>query len=152
MHNRKKATCAFTLIEVLLVIGILVVLAGVTVVVYRNIKPSADKKATLVLVSNTEDAVNLFHAALNRYPSEEEGLAILVEAPEDEDEAEAWKDGGGAFLKEVPKDPWGQELKYESIEATDGGAASFRVYSVGPDKEEGTEDDIPEKAEDEAGY
>ncbi len=147
MHKHKKATRAFTLIEVLLVIGILVVLAGVAVVVYTNVKPSADKKATLVKVNNTENAVGLFFQALNRYPTEDEGLSVLVKAPDDEDDAERWKEGGGPWLDEVPTDPWGEELQYEYIEATDGGVASFRVYSLGPDKEEGTDDDIPQKEE-----
>lgn len=144
MHKHKKTSAAFTLIEVLLVLAILVLLAGVAVVVYTNVMPKANIKAATAMVDNTESAVEQFQIDLGRFPTQEEGLTVLVEAPEDEDEAEKW---GGPYLDEVPTDPWGEELQYEYIEATDGGVASFRVYSLGPDKEEGTDDDIPQKEE-----
>lgn len=144
MHTYKKKAPAFTLIEVLLVLGILVLLAGVAVVVYTNVMPKANAKAATAMVENARSGVERFQIDLSRLPTQEEGLTVLIEAPEDEGEAEKWV---GPYLKDgkIPNDPWGNPLQYEYIEATDGGMATFRVYSWGPDKEDGTDDDIPQK-------
>jgi len=144
----------FTLIEVLLVIGILLVLGTVSVVSYTRIKAGADKNNTTIMVNSTVDAVGYFHNALNRYPTEEEGLAGLLTPPEDEKEAQKWRDGGGPWLKDgkIPEDPWGNELKYEPVE-DDAGAIGepFHIWSWGPDGEDGTDDDIRSWSEDTGG-
>jgi len=81
------------------------------------------------------------------------GLDALVEEPEDlglEEEGEAGAASGewaGPYLKdgEIPRDPWGNELRYEPLEQTEGVEGNrppFRVWSLGPDGQDGTEDDI----------
>ena len=136
---------AFTLIEVLLVIAILVVLGTVSVVAYSRIKQGADKKAAKLLIGQTVDAVSLYQINMNKFPDSDQGLQALNDAPEDEKDLQKWKDGGGPFLKDgkIPLDPWGNELKYELLEQT--GTTSgppFRVLSYGPDGQEGGDDDI----------
>ena len=141
----KRSRRAFTLIEVLLVIGILLVLSTVSVVAYTRIKAGADKKMAKLKVDQTVGAVKLYQIALNKYPESDTGLQALIDPPEDEDEVEKWTDGGGPFLEagKIPVDAWGNELKYELLEesgSTSGPA--FRVFSYGPDGQEGTDDDI----------
>lgn len=154
-----KRYCArsagFTLIEVLLVIGILLVLGTVSVVGYTRIKAGADKKATRLMVNQTVDAVSLFFTAVNRFPDSAEGLEALITLPEDENDAEKWTSGGGPFLKNgrIPLDPWGSELRYELAEEAMGTYAGttgpgFRLWSLGPDGQDGTEDDIRNWSED----
>lgn len=150
MKRSLRRRTGFTLIEVLLVIGILLVLGTVSVVSYTRIKAGADKNNTTLMVKSTVDAVGYFHAALNRYPTEEEGLEGLLTAPEDEKEAQKWKDGGGPWLKDgsIPSDPWGNELKYEAVEEGAATGEPFRIWSLGPDGEDGTDDDIRSWKED----
>lgn len=143
-HSRVKHK-AFTLIEVLLVIAILVVLGTVSVVAYSRIKQGADKSATKLLIDQTVDAVALFQITMNKFPDSDQGLQALVDPPDDEKDLQKWTDGGGPFLKDgrIPVDPWGNELKYELLEQTGTtGGPPFRILSYGPDGQEGGDDDI----------
>ena len=145
MMKRCRRRSAFTLIEVMLVIGILLVLGTVGVVGYQRIKQGTDKNSTKIMVDNTVHAVELYHLAVNAYPTSEEGLGALITAPDDEKLAEKWRDGGGPWLKDraIPVDPWGSELKYERLtDSADATGPAFRIFSYGPDRQEGTDDDI----------
>jgi len=133
---------AFTLIEVVLVILILAMLAGASIVGYTKIKERADRDLAVSLVGQAADAVDMFRLHLNRYPTDEEGLQALVQKPDDEKEAEKWS---GPYLKNgvIPVDPWNNELKYQLLTSSgDEIGPPFRVFSYGPDGQEGTEDDI----------
>jgi general secretion pathway protein G len=140
LENKRNNRKGLTLIEVLLVLAILVLIAGVSVGVYTGIKSDANKDAAKVMVNDVAASVDRFQMDMDRYPAAEEGLRELVERPDDEAEQDKWR---GPYLKNnaVPKDPWGEEIKYERFEGEDA-SAPYRVYSTGPDKEDGTEDDI----------
>ncbi len=142
-RNRRRA--GFTLIEVLLVIGLLLVLGTVGVTAYSRIQAGAERNMARTQVDQTVNAVKLYRQAMRSLPDEDEGLKALCTAPDTDDDADKWTDGGGPFFEpaEVPKDPWGNELKY--VEAEDDGGRGFHVYSCGPNKEDdnGTDDDIP---------
>jgi len=144
IRNRTNPA-GFTLFEILMVLAILVVLGTVSVVAYQRIQVGANKKACKLLVDQTADGVELYYAAMMTYPETDEGLAALYTVPEEEEQAAKWRDGGGPFLTEgrIPRDPWGSELKYEKVERTaDSAGPEFHVWSIGPDKEDGSDDDI----------
>jgi len=146
---------AFTLIEVLLVIGILVVLGTVSVVAYSRIKAGADRNAAKVLVDNTVHALGIYQASVGTYPDTEQGLQALLTAPEDEKLAEKWRNGGGPFLKDgkIPVDPWGNEVHYELVTATgtETEGPTVHVWSVGPNGQDGDDDDIRSWSEEQTG-
>lgn len=147
MNSRKRYRSGFTLIEVLLVIGILVALSAVGVVAYSKIKASSDKKQALIQVNDTKRAVEIYQSTMSRLPTDEEGLGALITPPDDEAQAAKWKETG-PFLKDgkIPQDPWGRELKYVlSQDSSDASGATFQVYSFGPNgtDDNGGEDDIP---------
>ncbi len=144
MKRSQARRSAFTLIEVLLVIAILVVLGTVSVVGYTRIKQGTDKKTAKLLIDSTADAVRLYQLAMNELPETDTGLTALFQAPDEDDAKEKWVDGGGPFLKDskIPIDSWQMELKYEKLDDAEGTGPGFRVYSYGPDKAEGTDDDI----------
>ena len=145
MKRSRMRRSAFTLIEVMLVIGILLVLGTVGVVSYRRMQEGADKNSTRIMIDSAVQAVDLYYLAVKQYPSSDQGLSAMITPPEDESLAEKWRDGGGPWLKNgvIPVDPWGNELKYELLDqGTDGTGPAFRVFSYGPDRQEGTDDDI----------
>jgi general secretion pathway protein G len=132
---------AFTLIELLIVIAILLAIGGLVVV---NLIPRGEQaKADLqrVQFDQVDGAMKQFRLDLQRWPTEEEGLAALwrQDALEDEEDYERWR---GPYLENpIDQDYWGGELVYRNP-SEELGEGQYDIVSFGPDGEEGTEDDI----------
>ncbi len=145
MTNQRRHTeiarRGFTLIELLIVIAILLAIGGLVVV---NLIPRGEQaKADLQLVQfyQVDGALEQFRLDLNRWPTEEEGLAALWDrdAMEDEEDFDRWR---GPYLKDVLlKDQWGNELIYR-YPGEIRSESFYDIISFGPDKEEETDDDI----------
>jgi len=153
VNETKANRRGFTLIEVLLVLLILGMLATVAVVALRGTREGARIDATKLLLTEVETALETFSMHLSRYPTQDEGLGALITKPAFEDEAEGnkWR---GPYLKREAKDVWGQALSYEPVEAGSeeaGQGLRFKLWSNGPDKQSGTDDDIKNWSEEQAG-
>ena len=142
-QHERSVLRAFTLIEVLMVIVILGMLAGVAVMSFRGVRDKARRKTTQSMIANVEKALDVYENDMLEFPDEDQGLAALVKKPEydDEKKAKAW---AGPYLKKVPEDGWGNELMYARVE--DGGdeenVKPFTLYSKGPDGQEDNDDDV----------
>lgn len=113
----------FTLIEVLIVlaiIGLVMSLVGPRVVGYLS---SSKEQAARLQIKSLSTALELFYLDTGRYPSNKEGLRILVERPE------ALATWNGPYLRngELPRDPWGQSYSYK----TPGAHSPFEISSPG---------------------
>ncbi len=143
MERCGKKRTAFTLIEIMLVIGLLVVLSTIAVIGISGIKSGADKDTATLLVNQIVDAIKMYQINMGIYPDNDEGLQTLITRPDDEKAAQKWR---GPYLEggKIPIDPWNNELKYERLEIAAAGTTRppFRVFSYGPDGQEGTDDDI----------
>jgi general secretion pathway protein G len=129
-----------TLIEVLIVIAILLAIAGLVIVNLLPQKEHADIDLQKVQLATIEDALQTFKLNMKRYPTEDEGLAGLWDKSviSNEDEAANWR---GPYLeKPIIKDTWGSALVYKS--PGENNPAGYDLTSFGPDKQEGTADDI----------
>lgn len=71
-----------------------------------------------------------------KLPTTEQGLNVLVNKPTIEPIPASWR----ALLKEVPKDPWGNEYRYRT--PAQKSQKGYDLYSVGRDGQDGTADDI----------
>lgn len=129
-QNRNRR--GFTLIELLVVILILAVLAAL--IVPRLVGRGEDAKVTAAKtdLSSIGRLIETFRIDVGRYPTTEEGLNALREAPAD---AENWK--GPYSTKPVENDPWGNPYVYE-YPGVDG-EDSYLLYSYGSDGVEGGE-------------
>ena len=119
-----------TLIEVLIVIGLI---AGIAATLIGNFKQGESKgKINLAktLISRLEDGLNTFYMDCNYYPSSAEGLEALVIPPQ---KCESW--GPQPYLKngKIPKDPWGNNFLYRY----DDSIGQFEIISLGQDGKEG---------------
>ncbi|QEG22440.1 type II secretion system protein GspG [Mariniblastus fucicola] len=128
--NRK----GFTLLELLLVMAILVVLAGLGTVAYTRLGTASNIKACKVQIKEIKDLCVAYKLQMQTYPRSLQDLVVL---PSGMTQAE-W---GGPYFRDakIPKDPWRNEFTYSANEAQD----RVFVSSNGPDGAKGTADDIP---------
>lgn len=141
----RRTRRAFTLLELLIVIGILLAIGGIVLVNVLGASDKADKDLVQVEIRGFEQALERFKLDVKRWPSEEEGIAVLWSRDrlENEDDRAKW---AGPYLKEPKeKDTWGSEWIYRAPSTIREGAA-YDIISFGPDREEGTEDDITNHA------
>jgi len=130
--GRKDRRCGFTIVEVMAVVIIIGLLAAI---VARNFMGATDKarvvttKASLKAIDET---VMQFKMDTGRYPTEDEGLMALIEAPAD---VEDYPQDG--YLKSMnhPVDAWKNEFIY--IRYPERGP--YDIVSYGADGLEGGE-------------
>ncbi len=131
----------FTLTELLIVIVILLALGGIVLVGYLNVSDQADVDLQRVQFDQIDAAMKRFRLNLKRWPSQEEGIEVLwnQQSIEDENDQAKWR---GPYLEQPIKvDNWGTELVYV-YPSEDLGEGFYDLISFGPDREQGSEDDI----------
>lgn len=122
----------FTLIELLVVLVILGMLAGLVGPQVMKYVGSSKSKTARLQIEELGAALDLYRLELGRYPSADEGLQVLVQAPTGMDAQ--WK---GPYLKKkmVPKDPWGFDYHYR----IPGEHDVYDLFSLGADNTSGGE-------------
>lgn len=125
---------AFTLVEILLVIVIIGVLAGMLVTrLSGRTQEARFARARADISGQLSLALDLFEQDVGRYPTTEEGLNALVTDPGEP----GWK---GPYLKTGLKpDPWDTPYVYAGDTPEVG---LYSILSAGPDRQVGTEDDV----------
>jgi general secretion pathway protein G len=120
MTSRRPSRHAFSLLELMLVLTIMALLAGVAAVAIGRRGDEAKKDATKSNLRVIHDALDAYKLRNNVYP---ENLEALV----------------GDYLQAMPRDGWGQTFFYTP---NTGGPANYVLMSFGPDMKENTGDDI----------
>jgi general secretion pathway protein G len=126
----------FTMVELMAVLIILGLLAGLVVTKVASKIDQARITTTKANLKILHSAVNQFKMDTGRFPTEDEGLRALIEQPTD---VQMWEPGGYLETTELPLDGWGHDFKYELFPES---GKQFAIRSFGPDGEEGTEDDL----------
>lgn len=132
---RFRRDAGFTLVEVMVVVVIIGLLATVVMI---NVLPSQDRamrEKARADIAVLEQAVETFRLETLRFPTTEEGLAALVQAPAGMARGDRYRDGG--YVRRLPQDPWGNPYQY----AFPGQHSRFDVYSLGADGVKGGEGD-----------
>lgn len=128
----KKKSAAFTLIEIMVVVIILGILAATIIPQFMGTTQDAKISAAKTQVSELESAVERFYVHMDRYPTPDEGLKVLVEAPTGVDQK--WR---GPYVKQIRNDPWGNPYQY-TFPGTHH-PTSFDIWSRGSDGADGGE-------------
>ena len=133
----KNDSRGFTLIELMVVVIILGILA-----LYIGPKimwePEKAKRVKAKMdIATLETALKMYKLDNGVYPSTEQGLLALVEAPETGVIPKKWRKGGYIEKNRVPKDPWGNEFVFISP----GVEGDFDLISYGLDGVPGGEDE-----------
>jgi len=137
--RRNSRRAGFTLVEMLVVLGILVLLASMVVPRILSRQKSANIDAAKSQIGAFRGALEHYAIDCRSFPSTDEGLYALVEWPPDLPETVTWK--GPYLTGAIPKDPWGNDYQYE-FDAMVGTDYDPKIWSFGPDGEDGTADDI----------
>ena len=124
---RPRAHAGFSLIEVLIVVVILGILAGIVVV---NVMDRPDQARVIAArndITSIMNALKLYRLDNSVYPTSEQGLSALVRKPEVGEPPRNWKPGG--YLEKLSKDPWGTDYQY----LNPGIYGEIDVFSYGAD-------------------
>lgn len=113
----------YTLTEILVVMAVIGLIAAVLTPGLVGQLGRARAKTAQMQLETIASGVEMFRADVGRYPTDSEGLNVLVNQPSD---AEGWT---GPYLKNarVLQDPWGNAVSYKSE------GRSFVVRSLGAD-------------------
>jgi general secretion pathway protein G len=126
----------FTILEVMVVIVIIGLMGAVVVPNLMGSQDTAKLQKAVSDVANLETSLDLYKSQNYNYPTTEQGLESLITETDIEPLPRRFPEGG--YVKRLPNDPWGNE--YEFLNPGDNG--NMDIYSMGPDGEAGTEDDI----------
>lgn len=125
-----KNDAGFTLIEILVVIVILALLAGVIIPKMTDAPGRARQSKARVQIKQIEGSLNMFKIDNGFFPSTDQGLESLVVITDVGEIPKKFKEGG--YIKKIPKDPWDIEYLYLSP----GEHGEFDLFSLGRDGEE----------------
>jgi len=135
MERQKKDERGFTLIELMVVIVILGILAGLIIPRIMGRPDEARRAKARMQIESLETALKLYKLDNGNYPTTEQGLQALVEPPAVGPPAKNWRQGGYLEKGKVPKDPWGNDFVYVSP----GAHGDYDLSSLGADGEPGGE-------------
>lgn len=131
-RTMRKQSGAFTLIEIMVVVVILGVLAATIIPQFVGTTHDAKVSAAKGHVAELESALERFNINMDRYPTMDEGLRVLVEPPVGDDKK--WR---GPYIKQLRPDPWGNPYQYRmpGLHHT----SSYDLWSRGADGVDGGE-------------
>ena len=129
-------TQGFTLIELMVVV---VIIAALAAMIVPHVLPASEEAKRGIAQGDIARiqgvALALYKLHNDKYPSSEEGLNALVVRPAS---AKKWK--GPYLTRKKVRDPWQNDYRYKNP-----GSRSLTgpdVWSVGPDGQDGTDDDV----------
>ncbi len=135
MNLRRRG---FTLVEILVVITIVVLLAGLAITNLNKVLGNSQADVARLFVNQSlKTALVTYRLNLGSYPTTDEGLQALITAPSAK--ADRWR---GPYIEgnKIPLDPWSQPYmyRYPGVHNKDG----YDLWSMGPDQKDQTDDDI----------
>ena len=133
--NKHRKQAGFTLIELMVVVVILAILAGLIIPRFMGETDKAKQAKAKMQIESLESALKMYKLDNGSYPTTEQGLKALVETPTVGNLPKNWRQGGYLEKGKVPKDPWDHEYVYVSP----GSHGDFDLSSLGADGEPGGE-------------
>jgi general secretion pathway protein G len=135
--RNQRPQAGFTLIEIMVVVVILGILAGLIVPRIMSRPEEARRTKAALQIRSIESALKLYKLDNGTYPTTEQGLEALVKKPETGNAPKKWREGGYLESAKVPKDPWGNPFVY----VMPGEHGDFDLSSYARDGQKGGEGD-----------
>jgi general secretion pathway protein G len=116
-NNIARGRRAFTLVEIMIVVVIIGLMAGIITYATTGMLDKAKHKRAISDIVTLDGAVDLYHGDRDKFPTNQEGLAVLV--PQ--------------YIKVLQNDPWGRPYQY----VQPGRTRAYDIISYGADGREG---------------
>ena len=142
-RSRRSFTAAsgFTLLEMVIVLGIIALIMGGVMVTLKKIGSVGNVTRVEGDFSGIESALMAYKTMAGHFPSQQQGLKALVEKPSTSPRPRRWKQ----LQTKAQLDPWGNEYLYKYPGTKD--KSRPEIISMGDDGAEGTEDDMSSQDE-----
>ncbi len=138
---RRRRRAGFTLLEMVIVLGIIAMILGGAIFSMKKIGNSAKISQVNGDFSSIETSLGMYKLTGGTFPSTQQGLQALVDKPTSTPVPRRW----AQILDKVPLDPWGEPYKYRFPGKKR--ANEFEIYTFGPDGIDNTADDLSSQDE-----
>ena len=138
-HQRSVRTSGsrgFTLLEMVIVLGIIGLIVGAAIGLSGNFMGLGREVKTEGVLQTISSSLKAYQIRAKHFPSESQGLQALVERPTTAPTPRRWERG----FETLPKDGWEQDFVYKYPGSKD--PSQPEIISKGKDGELGTDDDI----------
>ncbi|MDZ7762792.1 MAG: type II secretion system major pseudopilin GspG [Desulfovermiculus sp.] len=134
--TRDEIEHGFSLIELMIVVVILGLLAGMLVPRIMDRPQEAKVTKTKTDIRTLESALRFYRLDNGHYPTTKQGLQALISRPETKPQPQNWRSGGYLETSSLPRDPWGNTYIYR---CPGDAQRDFEIISLGADGQEGGE-------------
>ena len=138
-HFRRRS--GFTLIEMVMVLGIIALILGGAIYTMRGITEPAKLRQVESDFKSLESALAMYKLNAGSFPTTQQGLKALQDKPSSTPVPRRWIQ----VVSALPKDPWGQPYGYRFPGKKK--ASDCEMFSKGPDGQEGSADDLSSQDE-----
>lgn len=140
-HRPPYRRSGFTLLEMVIVLGIIAMILGGAIFSMRRIGDAAKLKQVDSDFKSMDSALRMYKLNAGNFPSTQQGLQALAEKPTSNPLPRRWS----KTMDKVPLDPWSNPYVYRNPGKKD--PSDYEIVSVGPDGQENTEDDLSSQDE-----
>ena len=137
----RRHAAGFTLLEMVIVLGIIAMILGGAIFSMNKIGDSAKLSQVEADFKSFESALSMYKLNGGQFPTTQQGLKALKEKPTTQPLPRRWS----PVMTKVPNDPWGAEYIYRYPGKKR--ANDYEIISKGPDGQEGTDDDLSSQDE-----
>jgi general secretion pathway protein G len=133
--SSRERAAGFTLIEMMAVVLIIGLLAGIVGVAVFSSVDSARVSTTQAQMKNLESALAFYQMDNGSFPTTDQGLQALVQKPTSAPVPESWRQGGYLQTQTLPKDAWKHDFQY--LSPGQHNPDSYDLWSLGSDGQPG---------------
>ncbi|MCW1915440.1 type II secretion system major pseudopilin GspG [Luteolibacter sp. GHJ8] len=133
---RQRVAAGFTLLEMVIVLGIIAVLLGGSIALIGGIGDGAKLQRVDADFNAIGSSLKTYKLNAGNYPTQQQGLEALVTKPSSTPVPRRWT----KIADRVPTDPWNQPYGYKFPGTKD--PSEFELFSLGKDGQAGTDDDL----------